>query len=277
MKNNTNRFACGLLACILPFCITGCMNQDGMKANTGADDATQAMKTMLGTPIVPPSCDTVLIPLRTDSSKQMIYGGISSGWYSTSWLGTGSYSVSGDFLDSGAIYWNNVVFFDKKNQQSRLLLDWRAVICQYLIPHSDTPSTPPKPPQYFLFAIADADTNKDGVINGQDALCLYVSDPSGHKITRVTPADTHFETAVFDDTNDHALYVEITLDSNHDGKFTENDATVILLVDPLNPSEGTPVVSDQLKRQAFKSFTASKDSSGGNKQMENEPSGAANQ
>ena len=265
MKINTKQFACGLLACILLFCITGCMNQDGMKANTGADEDSEAMQTTLGTPIVPPSCGTVLIPLRTDSSQRMVYGGISSGWTSASWLGTGSYFVSGNFLDSGDIYWNNVVFFDKKNQQSHLLLDWRAVICRYLIPHLDEPGTPSKPPQYFLFAIADADTNKDGVINEQDALCLYVSDPSGYKITRVTPAGTHFENVAFDDTNDHALYVQITPDSNHDGKFTENDAKVILLVDPLNPSEGTPVVSDQLKHQAFKIVAASKDSSGGNK------------
>jgi hypothetical protein len=274
MKNNIERLAYELLACVFLFCITGCMSQDGLqdglKAKADADQDAKSMHTVLGTPIVPPSCDTVLIPVGIDSNflqERMAYG-ISGGWSSSGFIssmGSGSYFVSGKFFDTGTIHWNNVVFYDKKTQQTHLLLDWRAVICEYLGPNSDAAGKPAKPPQYFLFAIADADTNKDGIINEKDALSLYVSDPSGHKITRVSPAGTHFEKVIFDDTNDHALYVQISIDSNHDGQFSPNDENVILLVDPLKPSEGMPMVGDQLKDQAFRIVAASKDLAGGNK------------
>ena len=236
--------------------VAGCMDQpEGLKAKADANSDNKSLWPAFGSAIAPRNSEVVLIPFGVDSNEslnRLSYGGISSGFVSSAYssVDSYSYSASGDFFDTGQIHWNNVVFYNKKTGQSHLLLDRRAVIGRYMAPY-DPDNKEVQRPQYFLFAIADADTNGDGLINENDALSLYVSDASGQGLTRVTPPMTHFE-GVVTDPDDHTLYVQIRLDAKGYHNFTADDPTTFLHVDPLHPAEGTPVFANDLRQRAFR-------------------------
>jgi hypothetical protein len=228
-------------AVFLLLAAVGCMSQpEELKAK--ADTNSE-----FGSPIAPPNSNTVLIPFAIDSQSY----GLSVGYISTGASSEryGSVSGSGDFFDIWQTHWNNVVFYDKKTLETHLLLDRNALISRFIAPHNQDDKKN-LPPQYFLFAIADTDTNGDGAINENDALILYVSDVAGRTLTRVTPLMTHFEDVVTDP-DDNALYVRIKIDAKGDHDFSGNDPTTILRVDPMHPVEGKPITADELRQRAF--------------------------
>jgi len=248
----TISYSHAILALLL-FSTIGCANPpEGITAKPDPNSDKTAFWPVYGAPISLPGSQTLLIPLGIDSydAVNRVSFGLSSGFVSGgSSMSGGWFSTSGPDFDSGNIHWNNVVFYDTKTGESHLLLDRRAVICRYIAPQVQDQKVA-KAPRYLLFAIADSDTNGDGVINEKDALILYVCDPSGHNLIPVTPAMTQFQN-VTADADDSAIYVQIAFNVRSDHQASADDPTRVLRIDPLHPAMGKPIFDDELTKKAF--------------------------
>jgi hypothetical protein len=246
------RFA--LLSNFCLFLSLSCASQpDGLRVD--AKGKRPMTHRVVGDPILPASSVFVLIPFwteTTDTQGKLDLLPSSSGFgsfsYSGNWSTEAAFNRSfGDYTTCAA-HWNNIVFYDKRNGSTRLLLDRKAVICSAYFPPDETgrPANGERKPMYF--GIAEKDTNGDGYINSSDAVVLYGADASGTTLTRLTPEGTQLSHIVAD--GDHTLYVRVLQDSNGDHNFTGEDQALILRVDLAHMGEGKPVLNEEIQKRA---------------------------
>lgn len=223
-------------------------------AHAQANNEPGTSRTQFGAPILLEGSNTVLVPFGGDGLfipgklalgpafflSDSLSGGVGSPVPVTSALALGS------CFDSGEMHWNNAIVYDAQGRQSRLLLNRRATILHFYAPRSE----PAHDAAYLLFAIADNDTNQDGVIDDHDAVVLYVSDAAGRSLAAVTPPDAHFNSVTFTSRAD-SLYAQISTDPESTHKFTGANPVQMLRIDPLHPAVGAPIWTDDLPQQAL--------------------------
>jgi hypothetical protein len=197
------------------------------------------------------------VEMPDQQSKGFMIGSASVGSYfvSGSSVAGANSASSSEYTGSDRLKWNNIVFYDPASGAARLLLDHPALICQFHAPSDKGPVHG----NYLLLAIAEADTNHDGVLGPDDAVRLYRADANGNGLRAVTPPDTQLISLV--SFNDEAIYLQIRRDSDGDGKFTEKDVTDIFRSDPRQwadanqPPQLVKVIPDDLRARAFDAAT----------------------
>jgi hypothetical protein len=235
--------------------------------------ARRALYPTFGEAIVLRDSPWVLIPFGVQSpegegkwalsaSSGMSFSGSGSPVaFSASWSAPG-------FWTTGNTHWNNVVFYNAGSGKAHLLFDRRAVIVSAFLPGErgrGNPVAPAQAPdatprQHLLFAVAEADTNGDGYINGGDAVTPYTCDRGGGQLVPLTPTGTQFLDFAAGEGTD-SLYVRVLRDSNRDRHFDAKDETVVLRVDLRRPAEGVAVLDDEIRSRAMSVIAPSAESS----------------
>lgn len=140
---------------------------------------------------------------------------------------------------------NNIIFYNKKNEQTHLLLQNRAIISQFYFPFYEEDYRGEKY-WFILLGIQEDDTNKDGFINGEDAEKVYITNLAGKNIKQITPNQTQLIDWFIDPTTNNIL-MKVRLDSNHDNKFNMHDEIEILKTSIKNPAQGKAIIGKKIK------------------------------
>ena len=111
---------------------------------------------------------------------------------------------------------NNIIFYNKKTDETHLLLQKPTVISQFYFPHYDKEYAGKKY-WFILLGIHEEDTNKDGYIDNEDAERVYLSDLSGNNLTQITPDKSQLVDWYIDMSTNNIL-MKVRFDSNNDNK-----------------------------------------------------------
>ena len=160
-------------------------------STTAADDSKNQQILVYGDYMDLDSTDYLLIPLGmkvVDGKEDKRLHSKSSDEYSEGYSGSfSSYKYNFYSLNFGNC--NNIIFYNKTNDETHLLLQKPAIISQFYFPYYDKEYTGDK--YYFiLLGIREDDTNLDGYINEDDAETVYLSDLSGKTMFKITPENT---------------------------------------------------------------------------------------
>lgn len=193
------------------------------------------------------STDYLLIPLGMKTLENVNDGGLrskSNDEYAGSYSGSyRSYKYNFYTLDFGNC--NNIIFYNKKNEETHLLLQNPAIISQFYFPYYNKDYIGGK--YYFiLLGIREDDSNADGYINTEDAEKVYIADLSGKNLIQVTPDNTQLVDWFIDPSTNNIL-MKIRYDSNKDQKFNYYDDIEILKTSIKNPSVGKQIISKEIK------------------------------
>ncbi len=145
---------------------------------------------------------------------------------------------------------NNIVFYNKKTDETHLLLQKPAVISKFYFPHYEKEYSGKKY-WFILLGIGEDDTNGDGYINNEDAEKVYIADLSGRNLKQITPDNTQL-TDWYIDTETNNILMKVRFDSNKDKKFSSSDEIEILKTSIGAPAQGTQVISDEIKNNIKK-------------------------
>lgn len=193
------------------------------------------------------STDYLLIPLGMkviDGKEDNGLRSKSSDEYTESYTGNyRSYKYNFYSLDFGNC--NNIIFYNKKNDETHLLLQKPAIISQFYFPYYDKEYTGDK--YYFiLLGIREDDTNLDGYINNDDAETVYLSDLSGSNMFKITPDNTQL-VDWFIDMKTNNILMKVRFDTNKDKKFNYYDEIEILKTSIDKPIEGKKIIGKEIK------------------------------
>ncbi|MBW4606637.1 MAG: hypothetical protein KME22_05270 [Hassallia sp. WJT32-NPBG1] len=144
----------------------------------------------------------------------------------------------------------NIIFSNKKNGESHLLINKKAIISSFDFlekKEAGKPST-----RFWLYRIIENDTNKDNKLNSQDAIIGYISDSSGRNLQQVTPNNTQLISWTIVQSVG-AIFLKIIEDSDNDKKFTEQDKINFIKVNLNKLAIGAEIISDQID-QEIKSY-----------------------
>ncbi len=193
------------------------------------------------------STDYLLIPLGmkvVDGKQDAGLRSKSSDEYSDASTGSyRSYKYNFYSLDFGNC--NNIIFYNKKNDETHLLLQKPAIISQFYFPYYDKEYTGDK--YYFiLLGILEDDTNLDGYINEDDAETVYLSDLSGKTMFKITPDNTQLVDWFIDMPTNNIL-MKVRFDTNKDRKFNYYDEIEILKTSIDSPVEAKKIIGKEIK------------------------------
>ncbi len=148
------------------------------------------------------------------------------------------------------IQFYNIIFSNKKNGETHLLLKKNAIITSFDFlekKEAGKPST-----RFWLYRIIENDTNKDNKLNSQDAIIGYISDSSGKNLQQITPNNTQLISWTIVQSVG-AIFLKIIEDSDNDKKFTERDKINFIKVNLNKPAIAAEIISDQID-QEIKSY-----------------------
>ena len=169
--------------------------------------------------------------------------------------------------------WNNVLLFNADTGESRLLLGRRAVITRFIYPQAaprvwhegrwveaggaESPyppsQTPVWPRDLLLLGVATRDTNRDGIIDADDAAAGYAASLEGgaQTLTRVTPEGLAW-LEVLHPADEPRLYLVAADDADGDLSFgSEGDERYYFAVDKSPPFTSTPMTPGDLRQRAM--------------------------
>ncbi len=165
------------------------------------------------------------LPIEITGTDYMIYpvGDLrvegSKPRYSGSGSGDVSYNIS-NYIEFEITGYLRNLKFQKIDSDSLTVLTDKPVLIQtatYLKSLADRTKQ-----QFFIYTLADLDTNKDGKLDPSDIRTLYISDVSGNGFTKLS---TDFEELIdwkmVESKN--RLYFRTTEDTNKNGKFDKSD------------------------------------------------------
>lgn len=192
------------------------------------------------------STDYLLIPLgmKTLESQKGMHAKASSSDEERSGVTTyqnfkyNFYSL--DFEDC-----NNIIFYNKKTEETHLLLQKPAIISQFYFPYYDD-EYKGKKYWFILLAIHEDDSNTDGYINAEDAERVYVADLSGANMIQINPDNTQLVDWYIDSATNNIL-MKVRYDSNDDRKFNYFDDVEILKTQIDNLAQGRAIINDEIK------------------------------
>lgn len=173
--------------------------------------------------------------LRSKSSDEYVSDGYSGGYRNYKY----------NFYSLNFYNCNNIIFYNKKTEETHLLLQKPAIISQFYFPYYSDDYKGEKF-WFLLMAIREYDTNADGFINEQDAEIVYVSNLSGTKIKPVTPDNTQLIDWFIDESS-NTILLKVRNDSNKDKKFDYYDEIEILKTDISIPAVGKPIIGKEIK------------------------------
>ena len=140
---------------------------------------------------------------------------------------------------------NNIIFYNKKNDETHLLLQKPAIISQFYFPYYDKEYAGEK--YYFiLLGIREDDTNMDGYINTDDAETVYLSDLAGRTMFKITPDNTQLIDWFIDMPTKNIL-MKVRFDTNKDKKFNYYDEIEIVKTSIDSPVEAKKIIGKEIK------------------------------
>lgn len=151
---------------------------------------------------------------------------------------------SSSYSDRGMSY-SNIIFYRKKDGQSHLLLNKKAIISSYEFLEKKEKGKPAA--RFWLYRIIENDTNGDKQLTYEDASIGYLSDLSGKNLRQITPNNTQLVNWSLVQSIG-AIFVKVIKDSDNDKKFTERDEVTFIRVNLAKPSIGTEIISDKIKQ-----------------------------
>jgi hypothetical protein len=200
------------------------------------------------------STDFLLIPFgmktEEDIENKVLKNRSSEEYGSENIITSGYRSYKYNFysLDFGNC--NNIIFYNKKTDETHLLLQKPAVISQFYFPYYNKEYTGKKY-WFMLLGIHEEDTNKDGYINSEDGEKVYISDLTGKNMTQIAPDSTQLIDWYIDEKTNNIL-MKIRLDSNKDKKYNYNDDIEILKTSISAPTIGKVIINDEIKENIKK-------------------------
>jgi hypothetical protein len=224
--------------------------QEGLRLVTNdstANDSKKQQVLVYGDYMDLDSTDFLLIPLGMKTLDKLDDKGLrskSSSEYTEGYTGSyRSYKYNFYSLDFGNC--NNIIFYNKKTEESHLLLQNPAIISQFYFPFYNKDYVGDK--FYFiLLGIREDDSNADGYLNHDDAEKVYVADLSGKNMVQVTPDNTQLVDWFIDPATNNIL-MKVRNDSNKDLKFNSYDEIDILKTSIDEPSIGKAVIGRDIK------------------------------
>lgn len=194
------------------------------------------------------STDYLLIPLgmKTLESQRSMHAKAASATSDEEHAGATTYQnfkynfYSLDFEDC-----NNIIFYNKKTEETHLLLQKPAIISKFYFPYYDK-EFKGKKYWFILLAINEDDTNTDGYLNAEDAERVYVADLSGANMIQINPDNTQLMDWYIDSTTNNIL-MKVRYDSNEDRKFNYYDDVEILKTQIGNLAQGRAIINNEIK------------------------------
>ncbi len=199
------------------------------------------------------STNFLLIPLGMKTLDKPSGGGLrskSSDEYETSIYGNDYRNFKYNFYSLSFNNCNNIIFYNKINDETHLLLQTPAIISQFYFPYYDE-EYKGKKFWFILMAIREYDTNADGYINELDAEKVYLSDLSGKNRIGITPDNTQL-VDWFIDAPTNTILMKVRFDSNNDGKFDYYDDIEILKTAISSPDIGKIIIGKEIKNSINK-------------------------
>jgi hypothetical protein len=193
------------------------------------------------------STDYLLIPLgmKTLESQKSMHAKTASSSNEESANITTYQSFKYNFYSLDFEDCNNIIFYNKKTEETHLLLQKPAIISQFYFPYYDTNYTGKKY-WFILLAIHEDDSNTDGYINAEDAERVYVADLSGENMIQINPDNTQLVDWYIDSATNNIL-MKVRYDSNKDQKFNYYDDVEILKTQINNLAEGRAIINNEIK------------------------------
>ena len=199
-------------------------------------------------PVISDFSEYIMIPVGFKNIAESRLSKIGS--YS-SYGSSGSYSVSGIYYKYRGLF-NNIVFKNKNQQDTFLLLDKKALITCFYYPYKYCKEKDADVPKFLMFSVIEKDTNGDNLINDDDAENIYLANMSGKNMKRVNPENTKLINWTLN-RKDKKIYLRLRTDSNLDKKFTKNDKMEIIVTDVENPSlEPVFLINEETKQKIRK-------------------------
>ncbi len=193
------------------------------------------------------STDYLLIPLGMKTLESQENRGLrskSSDEYNTEEIGNyRSFKYNFYSLDFGNC--NNIIFYNKKNDSTHLLLQKPAIISQFYFPYYDKDYTGKKF-WFILLGVRENDSNADGYLNSEDAERVYITDLTGTNMVQITPDNTQLIDWHIDIATNNIL-MKVRYDSNNDQKFNSFDEIDILKTSISVPEQSKKIISDDIK------------------------------
>jgi hypothetical protein len=130
----------------------------------------------------------------------------------------------------------NIFHFNHTENRGKKLFKKQVLIktCYYPSFNVDTLNFNTIQRNFYMISAYDEDTNKDKYINNKDLRRFYLFDISGENLGKIVPKNHSVIGAMYDSGNDY-LYIDAKLDSNNDGKISENEPVSIFYLDLKNP------------------------------------------
>lgn len=131
----------------------------------------------------------------------------------------------------------NIFHFNHSENNGKKLFNKPVLIktCYYPSFKVDTLNFIPIVRNFYMISAYDEDTNKDKYINIKDLRRFYLFDINGENLGEIVPKNYSVIGAMYDSGNDY-LYIDAKLDSNKDGKISENEPVSIFYLDLKNPT-----------------------------------------
>lgn len=131
----------------------------------------------------------------------------------------------------------NIFHFNHSENSGKKLFNKPVLIktCYYPSFKVDTLNFKPIVRNFYMISAYDEDTNKDKYINIKDLRRFYLFDINGENLGEIVPKNYSVIGAMYDSGNDY-LYIDAKLDSNKDGKISENEPVSIFYLDLKNPA-----------------------------------------
>ncbi|NME68593.1 hypothetical protein [Flammeovirga aprica] len=159
-------------------------------------------------PIVIDNSTQVMLPISTSLLERRSY-----------------YSEEGYYSADFPRYWN-VLFFDRKTGETRLLTENKVRISQI---HANLSNEYNEANRTLigkiLYEIVDVDFNRDGVLNSTDPEALFSSDYNGTNLKRISPINENlqfFEVVP----NSNQILIRTLRDHNQDSIFNQKDESI---------------------------------------------------
>lgn len=151
----------------------------------------------------------------------------------------------------------NLIFYDKTNSQSHLLLDKKAIIHSFdfleLPANNPNPATPiPGKPiptrKYWIYRLIETDTNRDGRLTPEDGTIGYISTGDGKNLVRVTPENTQMKSwKAIADMN--AILMLVTEDTDGDKQFGNRDRSTYIRVNLDKIAPGKQMIDTETEQK----------------------------
>ena len=141
---------------------------------------------------------------------------------------------------------NNIIFYNKKTEETHLLLQKPAIISEFYFPFPNK-AYKGKKYSFLLLGVREDDTNADGYINDEDAEKIYTADLSGANMIQISPDNTQLVDWYIDSTTNNIL-LKVRFDNKKKKKFNYYDDVDILKTQIGNFSKAQPIINPEIKK-----------------------------